>query len=186
MRNFIVLTCVGVTLSACAGSYTHQANNQLQAAFQRERNAWAQTQKTYETSCEHSTDNAPLPQGKAVESAECYEAIAKQHVMPVAINPHLVNELLAEYMQNAIHYKKGMIDRDQVNLNMQKSWNAYVQKIDAKGDQALVQALQADQVAAQNRQQALQKLSTELLQDPPAPKTTRCSVFAGTMTCTEM
>ncbi len=162
MKYLSILSFVILMIAGCAGGYTQQTNARLQQAAQTEMAAWEKVQTLYDEQCPHSTDSKQLPKEKAVESADCYEKYARQHVIPVVFDPLSASSLLTEYKQNAIDLKNGKIDRDQARLNNQKAWNVYMQKISGKADQIQMQAYQADVQATQRTQQALQNMSQQL------------------------
>lgn len=184
MRLYTLLSFL--ILSGCAGVYSQQAYNQMNQSTQTEMAAWDKVQGLYDSQCPHSTPQKPLPRERAIESAECYERYARQHVIPVAFDPLAVNDLLANYKRTAVDLKKGRIDRDEAKLETQENWNDYLQEISIKADRIQSQAYQRDLQAAQQRQQALQNLNQQIQQQNNSMKTTNCHFVGNMMQCTEL
>lgn len=182
-RTLIVCLLI-LPIVGCGGAYSRQTNNQLRSKIDTEKAAWQQTEAMAQKNCYPAT--SPAPRDQAVEIADCYANYARTYVVPVAFRPVATNELLADYKEISIKYEQGKLGRDEGHLAMQRAWNAYLAKIDGAATDIQRTAYQADVIAAQQRQTALQNMANELnRQQQNSMKTTNCRFIGDMMQCTE-
>lgn len=129
LKSLSLVFLIPIFLTSCTPSHTQ---GYIRYAVDTELSAWSTTQERYEVECPYGAKDKPVPRKKAVQNTDCYEAIAREEVLPVAIDASDVNALLLSYRQNSIDYKKGKIDKDELKLNGQKLWMNYTNTIDKK------------------------------------------------------
>ena len=184
-KSFVIIGMLG--FSACAPTHTQQVSNQLDSKIKIELRAWEYTQQKYDKTCPYG-GGKDVPRAKAVENVACYEDIARSRVVPLALNPNAVNNLLLNYRENAIKYKKGEIDKDEAKLNGQRLWIQYTQTMDTQTARTLNMAAQQDAIVAQQRQEYFKNLSQSIQQAEQANQSTmqntNCQVWNNQMNCT--
>ncbi len=190
MRKLIIFASF-FALTACAGQYTYQAQQQINSMAQAEANAWKRVIQLNQEQCPKGSPEKPLPKSKVMEANDCWARIVNANVAPVAMAPDLLNQLILSNKQIALSYKKGKIDKDEVSLESDKAWAKYIAAVDARSRNAVMQANQQDQALAQQRQQYFQNLSQQVQQqeiqqqqDAPAFRNTNCYASGNHMDCT--
>lgn len=158
----LLLLSALISLSACAGQHTHQAQTQINNRAEAELNAWEKVAKENKEQCPVSTNEKPLPASMALKKHDCWANLVGQNVAPVAYAPDLLAKHLINAKQVAMDYKKGRIDRDEVNFAHEKLWVDYITALDSRAQKTLMRANQQDQQLAREQQQYFQNLSREL------------------------
>ena len=184
MKQFVLLSFL--ILTACAGV---QTQNKISAMAKAEFGAWDKVAILNQEQCPNSTDEKPLPRSTALDKHECWASLVSKHVGPVAMAPDLLMKFMTDSKQSALDYKKGKVDRDEVNLAYEKLWVNYYAALDTRARNSLMYANQQDQAFAQRLQSASQQISQAELEREKAmqanrPMNTNCSVWNNTMNCT--
>ncbi len=184
--KIIWATIISLSLTACAGV---QTQNQINSMAKAEFGAWDRVQVLNKEQCPNSTNEKPLPSSMALELHECWASLVNEYVSPVAMAPDLLMKFMIDSKQSALDYKKGKIDRDEVNLAHEKLWVEYYTALDARARNSLMYANQQDQAFAQSIQNASQQVNQAELARQQAlqanrPTNTNCHVWNNTMNCT--
>lgn len=189
--NIIIsLSILMLLLSGCVTSAQQQTHNQYQSAATQERLAWQSAQSRSDVKCGSYNDENPLPRAKSMEVIKCYVELARESVLPNAINPTKADAYLVSLQEVSLDYKNGKIDRDEANIRQQKLWNNYSQSIDGQYSSDMARAYQSDVISAQQRQQAMQSMGSALIEaSEPAPNVqstptmTTCEKFGTGIQC---
>lgn len=177
IKEIGIAIAASILLGSCGTAGAVQ--NQWVMKAQREIQAWQLAQARAEKEC----IKAPVPRDKAMEVQDCWEKIIRELVAPASISPNILSDYILDTREVAINYKNGKIDRDTVNLQHTRLWNAYDQKLTQIANQSIMSAQTTDM----QRAQAMRSLSAELLM-PPQPslsqQTTCHQTVPGSVTCT--
>lgn len=184
--KIIWATIITLSLTACAGV---QTQNKINSMAKAEFGAWERVQVLNKEQCPNSTNEKPLPSSMAIEKHECWASLVRENVAPVAMAPDLLMKFMTDSKQEALNYKKGTIDRDEVNLAYERLWGDYYAALDDRARNSLMYANQQDQAFVQSLQNASQQANQAELERQQAikakrPKNTNCNVWNNTMNCT--
>lgn len=184
MRKVMLLSFLIVT--GCSGV---QTQNQISSMAKAEFGAWEKVQILNKEQCPNSTNEKPLPSSMALEKHECWANLVRENVAPVAMAPDLLMRFMTDSKEQALNYKKGKIDRDEVNLAYERLWGDYYAALDARARNSLMYANQQDKAFSQSLQNASQQINQAELERQQAlqanrPKNTNCTVWNNTMNCT--
>ncbi len=160
MKKILLLSSL-IIVTACANMHVNQTHKQLTGLVNAETKGWEKVFKLTVTNCPNGTEEEPLPRSKAIVRHNCWSKLINDHVYPVAMAPDLLREYVIDNKRVAISYKKGEVDRDDANLEMEELWSKYVTEVDNRSKLALQNAHQKDLVFQQN----LQNFSRELRQE---------------------
>lgn len=176
LSSVIVLASCG-TAAAVHGQWSSSMN--------QESLAWKQHADVTANECLAR----PVPREKALAQADCMEKYAREIVMPVAVAPDLFGKFLTDAREVAINYKKGKIDNDEANLELQRKFQSYSDAIAARGNAVIGRAQAQDAARAQSFNEAFAgSFQQNTAPTAPAPnrmKTTNCHAFGNMLQCTE-
>ncbi len=159
-------------LCGCVGAHTQAVNGQFQTQFKAEQAAWESVGKAFPLECSKGDQQFPPAKSKVVAYTKCYTKLTNEKVMPVAAYPDLVIDMRTQALRNAGLYADGKISATEWEARGNENFSAYLKAADSRYASAMNGAMQRDQIAAQQTQQALHNMAiVDALQSQPAAST---------------